>query len=53
VRHAYDLTLRADRLGELVAMAKRTSADLPAWCDRFAAAVRREQGWQEPHELEL
>lgn len=45
VRHAYDLTLRADRLGELVEMAKRTSAGLPRWCDKFAAAVRREQGW--------
>ena len=46
VRHAYDLTLRADRLGELVQMAKRTSAALPGWCDAFAVAVRREQGWQ-------
>lgn len=45
VRHAYDLSLRADRLGELVDMAKRVSAALPAWCDRFSAAVRREQGW--------
>jgi len=45
VRHAYDLNLRADRLGELVDMAKRASAAVPAWCDGFAAAVRREQGW--------
>lgn len=45
VRHAYDLTLRADRLGELVDTAKRMSAAPPGWCDRFAAAVRREQGW--------
>lgn len=46
VRHAYTLTLRADRLGELVDAARRTSADLPGWCEKFAAAVRREQGWQ-------
>lgn len=47
VRHAYDLTLRASRLGELIGMAARVSASLPAWCDRFAAEVRREQGWRE------
>lgn len=47
VRHAYDLTLRADRLGELIGTATSMSAALPAWCDRFAAAVRREQGWPE------
>ena len=47
VRHAYDLTLRADRLGELIGTATRMSAALPAWCDTIAAAVRREQGWQE------
>lgn len=46
IRHAYTLTLRADRLGELVDVARRMSAALPGWCDRFATAVRREQGWQ-------
>lgn len=45
VRHAYDLTLRAERLGQLVDAAKQTSVALPGWCDRFADAVRREQGW--------
>lgn len=48
VRHAYALTLRADRLGDLVGTAKGISAALPRWCTEFAAAVRREQGWQEP-----
>ena len=47
VRHAYDLTLRADRLGELVEMAGRIGVALPGWCDRFASAVRLEQGWVE------
>lgn len=47
VRHAYTLTLRPDRLAELVRMAEGISTALPGWCDRFAAAVRREQGWEE------
>lgn len=45
MRHAYDLTLRADRLLELVSFAKRTKEALPGWCDAFEKAVRREQGW--------
>ena len=45
VRHAYDLKLRTDRLGELVGSAKRMSTALPGWCAGLAAAVRREQGW--------
>lgn len=50
VRHAYDLTLRADRLGELVQMARRVKTALPGWCAEFAAGVRREQGWRETSE---
>ncbi len=45
VRHAYDLTLRADRLRELVSFAERASDALPGWCNAFEKAVRREQGW--------
>lgn len=45
VRHAYDLTLRADRLRELVSFAKGANDALPGWCDAFEKAVRREQGW--------
>lgn len=46
VRHAYDLTLRSDRLRELVNLAQRVSDALPGWCDAFESAVRSEQGWQ-------
>ncbi len=45
LRHAYDLTLRNDRLGELVAVAEGLVGDLPAWCDQFALKVRTEQQW--------
>jgi hypothetical protein len=45
MRHAYDLTLRADRLTELSTVAKQVAADLPAWCADFGKRVRREQGW--------
>lgn len=45
MRHAYDLTLRADRLAELGAIAERIAAELPAWCANFGNHVRREQGW--------
>ncbi len=48
VRHAYDLTLRTDRLVELAAAAERMAADFPQWSAVFAAAVRREQGWPAP-----
>jgi hypothetical protein len=37
--HAYELTLRADRLAEQLA------ADLPQWCADFGEKVRAEQGW--------
>jgi hypothetical protein len=47
LRHAYDLTLRADRLAELVATAERLSGELPAWCVDFAKEVRRRQNWKE------
>lgn len=45
VRHAYDLTLRPDRLAEFVRIAQRISAELPVWCAEFANKVRIEQGW--------
>lgn len=48
VRHAYDLILRADRLRELVSLAKRANDALPGWCDAFEQLVRREQGWPIP-----
>lgn len=46
-RHAYDLVLRADRLGELVRIAERVSADLPGWCVTFAQTIRTQQAWDE------
>lgn len=45
MRHAYDLTLRPDRLRELSAAAARIAAELPAWCAAFGEKVRAEQGW--------
>ncbi|SPE54184.1 hypothetical protein SBV1_1750014 [Verrucomicrobia bacterium] len=45
VRHAYDLTLRADRLAELSQIAARLANELPAWCADFEKRARREQGW--------
>jgi len=47
-RHAYDLTLRPDRLSELVSVAERLAAELPAWCADFAGKVRAEQHWAAP-----
>ena len=45
MRHAYELSLRLDRLTELSAIAERVAADLPAWCADFGKRVRTEQGW--------
>ena len=45
IRHAYDLTLREDRLRELVEFATETSNALPTWGAEFITAVRREQNW--------
>ncbi len=45
MRHAYDLTLRADRLEELLAIAGRLAVELPTWCAEFGKRVRAEQGW--------
>jgi len=45
MRHAYDLTLRADRLTELSVIAEHLAAELPAWCADFVKRVRTEQGW--------
>ncbi len=45
IRHAYDVTLRSDRLEELTRVAGELARDLPGWCDDFGRAVRTEQGW--------
>ena len=45
VRHAYDLTLRRERLVELAGMADTLTRALPSWAQTFGAKVRREQGW--------
>jgi hypothetical protein len=45
MRHAYDLSLRPDRLAELAAIAGRLAAELPAWRGEFAQKIRQEQGW--------
>ena len=45
IRHAYDLTLREDRIRELVEIASKVNAAAPGWSTGFTAAVRRGQGW--------
>jgi hypothetical protein len=45
VRHAYDLTLRPERLAELATAADLVASRYPGWIDGFVAAVRSEQGW--------
>ena len=45
MRHAYDLTLREERLAELSSIAQGLAADLPGWCAELARRVRAEQGW--------
>jgi hypothetical protein len=47
LRHAYDLTLRADRLRELGDVARKVAEAFPSWCESFARQVRTEQGWPE------
>ena len=47
MRHAYDLTLRADRLGELGEISRKLADAFPAWSESFARQVRQEQGWPE------
>ena len=44
--HAYDLTLRPDRLSDLASVAERLAAEMPAWCADFAGKVRAEQHWE-------
>ena len=46
MRHAYELTLRADRLAELSGIAERLALEIPAWCVDFDRQVRKEQGWE-------
>lgn len=45
IRHAYDLTLREERLRELVQYAIAADRGVSAWCSDFLGAVRREQNW--------
>jgi hypothetical protein len=39
------MTLRPERLSDLVSVAERLAAELPAWCADFGSAVRAEQHW--------
>ncbi len=45
IRHAYDLTLRPERLAELAAAADQITNQFSTWVDAFIRAVRAEQGW--------
>ena len=45
VSHAYDLTLRTERLAELSKLGERLARQLPQWCVDFGKKVRSEQGW--------
>lgn len=45
IRHAYDLTLREERLRELVCFVIETDGAARGWCVDFLGAVRREQNW--------
>ncbi|MEK6558264.1 MAG: hypothetical protein AABZ14_08200 [Candidatus Margulisiibacteriota bacterium] len=45
LRHAYDLTLRPDRLAELSRLAEQLVGDLPGWCSELGRKVRVEQDW--------
>jgi hypothetical protein len=46
LRHAYDLTLRPDRLAELTRIGEQLASALPGWCVEFGRKVRAEQGWE-------
>lgn len=46
VRHAYDVTLRANRLVELSQLAGDVAAKLSEWCAEFDRKVRSEQHWK-------
>ncbi|MBM3954050.1 MAG: hypothetical protein FJ309_05475 [Planctomycetes bacterium] len=43
-RHAYEATLRGDRLAELVGHARSVAAAFPDWSRRFCAAIRADLG---------
>lgn len=45
VHHAYDLTLREDRIAELLQTAVRLDAQLGRCCDAFVHEVATAQGW--------
>jgi hypothetical protein len=45
VRHAYDLSLRTERLEDLAVIAAKITEDFSRWLESFVAAVRSEQGW--------
>ena len=47
-RRAYDLVLQPDRLQSAADRCQKLAGQLPAWCERFVAAVRHEQGWPSP-----
>ena len=45
IRHAYDLTLKAERLTALARISEELTEELPGWCTTFANTVRGLQGW--------
>jgi hypothetical protein len=45
VRHAYDLTLRPERLEDLTILAEETTRLFDAWQRDFCRTVREQQGW--------
>ena len=45
VRHAYDLTLRPDRVAEVTTIAGQVATELADWCADFGRKVKLEQGW--------
>jgi hypothetical protein len=45
VRHAYDLSLREDRLRELATIVDKVNSATPELCNTFVRAVKREQNW--------
>jgi len=45
VRHAYDLTLRPERLSDLTRLAQDLASELANWCRELGRKVKAEQGW--------
>ena len=46
VHHAYDLSLREDRVMELTQIAGKIAATLESTCETFVLTVASQQGWQ-------